>query len=319
MKWKVLILKNTIEDLLVKLAEHLEEPATLCIIGRAASILAGQPTRQTPGIDVWIPHSIVDVGYLKRACEDAGLLYDPQGDVDPDAVYLKVIRPGIVSLPPDFTPELIGRIGRLTLVIPPPEVLLAATIVRGRDTDIEDAVWLTRSRDLSFIEIQEAVANIPSAVSREAAKTNLLMIQMIVRDSREAVQDNPGPHYESKGQGDRVRRFSQVSVSGLRTMATEKRSLRTMSVLAEDALIKGRVFKVLAERDFELFIEIVKTAQRDADPALALHDPARFRQIRNAVTEFHLKGLGNLDLDRIRTIVDAEARNSSQDFLPEPG
>ena len=36
------------------------------------------------------------------ACQDAGLLFDPKGELDPDAVYVQIVQPGVVKLPTEF-------------------------------------------------------------------------------------------------------------------------------------------------------------------------------------------------------------------------
>ena len=187
----MMIEKDTVEALLVKLGGHLSMPATLCVIGSTASIVTGQPSRQTPDIDIWHPHSKFDVGDLKRACEEAGLLYDPKGLVDPDAIYLQIVRPGIVSLPAEFTAEVIGQYGNLTLVMPPPEVIVAAKLARGLDTDIEDAVWWVRGRDLTDELIIGAIDRIPNASNRETAKENLVLIQLMTRRYDGGGSDGP--------------------------------------------------------------------------------------------------------------------------------
>ena len=176
-----MIEKDTVDALLIELGSRLTKPATLCIIGSTASIITGQPSRQTPDIDIWFPSSAFDVGDMKRACDEVGLIYDPKGEVDPETIYLQIVRPGIVSLPAKFTEELIGRYGLLTLVMPPPEVIVAAKLARGLDTDIEDAIWWVRGRDLSGQQISEAIESIPSEHNRETARENLVLISLMTR------------------------------------------------------------------------------------------------------------------------------------------
>jgi hypothetical protein len=171
--------KNVVEGLLMRLGEHLANPAVLCVIGSTSSIITGQPDRQTPDIDVWFPGSSFDAGDLRRACEAVGLLYDPQGEVGPDDVYIQVVRPGLVSLPPDFTPEVIGEYGNLRIVMPPPEIVVAAKLARGTESDIEDAVWWVRGRDLSEGQIGDAIERIPSRRNRETARENLILVRLI--------------------------------------------------------------------------------------------------------------------------------------------
>lgn len=173
--------RDTIESLLVAVGDKLLNATTLCVIGSTSSILSGQPERQTPDIDVWFPQSDFDAGDLKRACEQAGLLFDPKGEVDPNAVYLQIIRPGFVVLPAELKVEIVGRYGKLTLVMPLPEFIVAAKLARGSDSDIEDAVWWVRGRDLTEEQIAQAIDQLPTAASRNAARENFILIQLVSR------------------------------------------------------------------------------------------------------------------------------------------
>jgi transcriptional regulator with XRE-family HTH domain len=173
--------KATLEGLLAALGETLAEPTTLCIVGSAAAILLGQPERQTPDIDIWGPESDFDIGALRRACAQAGLLYDPRGEVDPGAVYLQILRPGITMFPEHFAAERIGRFGKLTLVMPPPVLIVATKLARGLESDIEDAAWWMRERDLSIAAVEAAIALIPQADNREAARENLILIHLVAK------------------------------------------------------------------------------------------------------------------------------------------
>lgn len=177
--------KDSLEDLLTVLGETLPGPATLCIVGSAAAILLGQPERQTPDIDVWGPESDFDIGALRRACAQTGLLYDPRGEVEPGAVYLQILRPGITMFPEHFAAELIGRFGNLTLVMPPPALIVATKLARGSDSDIEDAAWWVRERDLSVAAIEAAIAHIPQPDNRAAARENLILIQLVAKRLRQ--------------------------------------------------------------------------------------------------------------------------------------
>ena len=101
------------------------------------------------------------------------------------------------------------------------------------------------------------------------------------------------------------------------------RSRRELRVEAEDALIKGRVFAVMAARDWELLHEIAAYVQEDVDPGMARTDPSRYRLLRDGVTNCHIKGLSNMTPDRIREVTGwvrgADERwTSLQDDAPKP-
>ena len=84
---------------------------------------------------------------------------------------------------------------------------------------------------------------------------------------------------------------------------------------AEDALIKGKVFAVMAARDWELLLEIATYVQEDVDPEMARTDPSRYRLLRDGVTNCHIKGLSHMTPDRIRAVIgwgpDADERWTS--------
>lgn len=149
-----------------------------------AGIATGQVDRQTPDLDVWFARSDFDVGDLSQACREVGILYDPKGEIDPDAIYIRIVRPGIVRLPDDFTTEMIGKFGYLTVVMPPPEIIAAAKLVRGSEVDISDIVWWVRQRGLDERDIDLAIGKFPSERDREAATENMPFVRLVMaRDS----------------------------------------------------------------------------------------------------------------------------------------
>lgn len=169
--------------LFAQLGEKLARQATLCLIGSTPGIASGQPSRQTADIDVWHPASDYDAGDLARACRELGILYDPRGEIEPYMVYIQVIRPGIVRLPIGFDHETIGRFGELTIVMPPPDVLVAAKLVRGSDLDLQDVVWWIRQRRLELGEIEAAIRSLPDPRDREAASENITFVRLIKGDA----------------------------------------------------------------------------------------------------------------------------------------
>jgi hypothetical protein len=160
------------------LGRTLTKPTTLCLIGSSPGILRGQPDRQSSDIDVWRPHSSYDETELRRACQMLGLLYDPKAELDPAAIYLQVVEPGIVKLPADFAPEVLGQYGMLTLTMPPPAVLSAAKLTRGSPRDIDDIAWWVKVRALMLHDL--AIATLPDTSQREAARENIVLVELIV-------------------------------------------------------------------------------------------------------------------------------------------
>ncbi|MBF0306013.1 MAG: hypothetical protein HQL41_10255 [Alphaproteobacteria bacterium] len=171
--------RGLLGDLLADIGGRLSAPTTICVVGSTASILLGQPERQTPDIDIWGPESDFDTIALKRACEQAGLLFDPRGELDPDAIYLQILRPGITMFPERFAVEKLGRFGNLTLVMPPPGLIVATKLARGWESDLEDAAWWIRERRLSDADIESGIAAIPQPENQDAARENLFLVQLI--------------------------------------------------------------------------------------------------------------------------------------------
>lgn len=171
---------NAITDIFDRLGASLAKPTVLCLIGSTPGIASGQLERQTPDMDVWFSGSDFDTGDLSRACHEIGILFDPKGEIDPDRIYIQVVRPGLVRLPQDFEPEVLGRFGKLTVVMPPPEYIAAAKLVRGSDVDIDDVVWWVRQRGLNASDIEQAIKQFPNIRDRETAAENMTIVHLVV-------------------------------------------------------------------------------------------------------------------------------------------
>jgi hypothetical protein len=161
----------------------LTKPTTVCLIGSSPGIASGQPDRQTPDIDVWRGQSSYDETAFRKACEDAGILFDPRGEqLDPEAIYVQIIRKGLVNLPADFAVEVVGEFGNLRVVMPDPSLLVAAKLVRGTPRDVEDAAWWMRERALRADDIREAIGALPDPVQRETASENVVLVELVGSD-----------------------------------------------------------------------------------------------------------------------------------------
>jgi hypothetical protein len=167
-----------------ELGKHMAAPATICLIGSAPGIGAGQIDRQSMDIDIWRPRSTFDDTEFRRACQDSGLLFDPKGELDPDAVYVQIVQPGIVKLPTEFRLEIVGRYGALTVAMPEAPVLAAAKLVRGDPRDVEDVAWWIKERALDIKAIRAAVGSLPEASQREAAGGNLVLVELVATKER---------------------------------------------------------------------------------------------------------------------------------------
>jgi len=166
------------------LGAKLSRPTTLCLIGSTPAILLGQDERQTQDIDVWNPASRYDTGELARICGELGILFDPTGNLDPDYVYLQIIRPGVVSLPSDLAVEIIAQFGSLTVAMVSPALIAARKLTRADDRDIEDIVWWVRQRALEMTDVAHAIETLPREIDRETARDNMVLIELIVRGGK---------------------------------------------------------------------------------------------------------------------------------------
>lgn len=161
------------------LGRTLAKPTTICIIGSSPGIASGQPERQTPDMDVWREQPNYDEAAFRKACDDAGVLFDPRGEVDPESVYVRIIRKGVVNLPRDFDVEVVGDFGNLRVVMPDPSLLVASKLVRGSARDVEDALWWMQERSLKSDDIRDAIGHLPDPMQREAANENIVLVGLI--------------------------------------------------------------------------------------------------------------------------------------------
>ncbi len=166
------------------LGTALKQDTTLCLIGSTPAIFLGQNARQTQDVDVWHPASIYDAGDLSQACVAAGLLFDPTGELSPDAVYLQIVRPGIVSLPAKLDPEMISTFGRLKLVMPLPAIIAAAKLSRGSERDLEDVAWWISHRALGLEAVIFAIETLPRKSDRETASENAVLVRLVAAGDR---------------------------------------------------------------------------------------------------------------------------------------
>lgn len=80
------------------------------------------------------------------------------------------------------------------------------------------------------------------------------------------------------------------------------RSARERHTAALDMLLRGRIARVVLDRDWELLAEIARLAQEDAPTDLAATDPALFKAWRDAVTRYHRSGWTNMTAERVTAV-----------------
>lgn len=176
-----------IKEVLDKVDAELAHAQTICVIGSTATILMGQPQRRTEDIDVWAKASIFDEGEMRTAAERAGLLYNPIED-EPNLPYIQIVHPGIVQVPgydPDTKtwlgkqPRTLWTAERLTVVCPPPEIIIASKMRRFEDRDIADSIWLMAQTQVEADAVIEAIRNLPARY-REDAEENFSVLKHII-------------------------------------------------------------------------------------------------------------------------------------------
>lgn len=77
--------------------------------------------------------------------------------------------------------------------------------------------------------------------------------------------------------------------------------------LVKDELVLARA---LRERRWADVAAAAEVARKDVDPEMALTDPAQYRTLRDAITIFHIKGYGGLDIDGLWAKVLDSKRNA---------
>ncbi|MGD0262925.1 MAG: hypothetical protein ABSD29_24435 [Verrucomicrobiota bacterium] len=149
--------------------------ARLTLVGSAAGIFAGQPGRTSIDLDVWKPKSRYQFQALKKAVEEAGLLFDPKSTLEPDTPYIQLVEPGIAETGKFENTETLEQFGALHLERPPIANLIAAKLVRAEPRDLEDIAFLMSRYRPVRQDIEQAVNTMPRQ-AREKATENLVYL-----------------------------------------------------------------------------------------------------------------------------------------------
>ena len=169
-----------------RLDDALDRPQTICVIGAAAVLSLGHASRQTGEIDVWRPASSINDRALARAGKAAGIAIDNRTDL-PDGVYLQIIRPGVVQLPP-FVDGLwatgdanvtVWEGDKLRVEAAPAAVIAAAKLVRAEDRDLDDCIFLIRSNQTSRGSILRAIHAIQDPGAIGMAEENIVLLDVM--------------------------------------------------------------------------------------------------------------------------------------------
>lgn len=169
-------------DLVDALGGALRRHTVFCLAGCAPGILYGQPGRTTHVIEIWEPMSSFDRNDLARGCERTGVRCDVGDDLDPEAINLRILRPGMAAYPEQFEAHEIERYGRLTITMPPTPALVAATLTSVTNTtDVDDFVFWMGEHRLKLAAIEEAIDQL-APEQREKARENLLLARLVAID-----------------------------------------------------------------------------------------------------------------------------------------
>ncbi len=166
-------------DLLERLASRLGKegpPVRLCLIGSAACLFGGMESRTSRDLDVWQPVSDYDRQELREAAEAVGLLYNPRSALEPDRPYLQIVEEGVVEIG-SFEPVRVERMGRLHLIRPPIENLIASKLIRGDARDIADVLFLQHQYHPDPGRIRAIIAGF-SAFNQQRAGENLVYLNL---------------------------------------------------------------------------------------------------------------------------------------------
>lgn len=160
------------------ISQHLEHPASLCIIGSAVGMFA-QQDRISIDLDVWNKGSNFFYSDLKQAVEKAGLLFDPKAEMEPDQPYIQIVQPGVVQIGPYEETETVLQETRLTIVRPPIENVIASKLVRASAKDLEDIAYLRHHFGVSNERVRAVIAKFPPGPAREQAEENAVYLDVL--------------------------------------------------------------------------------------------------------------------------------------------
>ena len=152
-------------------------PVRLCLIGSAACLFGGMEGRTSSDLDVWKPASDYDRAELKSAAEKVGLLFDPKSTLEPGKPYLQLVEPGLTQLG-EFEPVTVDRIGRLQIVRPPVENLVAAKLLRAEPKDLGDIRFLLSRHRPDTQRIRRIVAHF-TGPARDRTMENLVYLDIL--------------------------------------------------------------------------------------------------------------------------------------------
>ena len=141
--------------------EALRSDTLLLIRGGAAVLALGLDERVTMDIDV-LPGSIFVEPDLRRACEQAGIGFNPPDKDVVEQDYLKLVPEETLILPkPEVPYNTVFRGRRLTVKTPPAADLVVGKLKRLDPEDLADVAFLIRRFGLTRTDLEAAVHRLP--------------------------------------------------------------------------------------------------------------------------------------------------------------
>ncbi len=152
-----------IQQVFSRLDDALEHPTELLIRGGSAVLAHGFEQRVTIDIDVLPASRFVDAD-LRRACEKAGLGFNPSDKDFVEQDYLEVVPEETLVLPvpsPDRGYNTVFRGLRLTVKTPPAADLVIGKLKRLDPEDSADVAFLIERFRLGQSDLTEAFERLP--------------------------------------------------------------------------------------------------------------------------------------------------------------
>lgn len=145
----------------------LSSPAELWIRGGAALLALGYEGRVTADIDV-LPDSKFVEGDLRRACEAAGLAWNPADKDFPPGDYLEIVPASSLVLPKAAGEyDIVFRGRMLTVRTPPPADLVVGKLKRLDAEDLGDVHFLVVKHGVDRAALEEAFLRLPERLRRD--------------------------------------------------------------------------------------------------------------------------------------------------------
>jgi hypothetical protein len=151
-----------LREIFERLDAALEQPTELLIRGGAAVLAHGFERRVTIDIDV-LPTSRFVEADLRRACEEAGIGFNPADKDFTERDYIEVVPEETLVLPvpsPERGYNTVFRGSRLTVRTPPAADLVVGKLKRLEAEDVDDVRFLVDRFRLTKDDVAEAFSRL---------------------------------------------------------------------------------------------------------------------------------------------------------------